>query len=469
MNMEQYALKIVYGLFVATAIVSLLIAIYQYIFERSKIYLFTIYYWLSILISAFINFFVTDKESYFYLLSMTCTFTSESLLSLIMGLIRGLTFNFRFLLRIYFVSTILSFVFRYAGYSFEVYVFINLIGAVFPVFYTTLVSLKNKKPPFTSAQTLFYLFCIILSLHYLDYPFFKSDSKLFTIGSAIAFFLFHVISAMIPMAVNEYHLHIKNLNLETEIQKRILELRQKDQQLWESNKQEVIGKFSGILAHELNTPLSSISLAVSSIQKFLNTPNITTDKISEKLESIKLVIKQITAMTSTLRVVAGEQMGKKISLFDLKRIFLSHEEKIRELCENNQIQFSYQITQENCLINGNDNEMAQLFKTLFLNSVTSIAHQANRTISFEIKKTKKSCILILLDSRAPNLKPPFNEISLNPVINSEVNLNMVVIKSIVEAHKGVLEFAFTPTHYKITIELPLYNEDLNEKPDTFNR
>lgn len=455
--MEQYALQFVYGLFGSTVLLALFMAAYQYYCERKKIYFYSFLYWAAALLSSIVNGLVSNIESHLYLFSILATFTSQLVLSFVITEIRGLKINTKKLIIFCIAFFIAGEILRFFNFSFGVYTTASLLGAILPVFYGLYLVFKNKRTPFTSAQRMFYFFCFLLTMHYLDYAYFRAHAELFVFALSAAFFLIHVISSLMPMVVNEYHLYVRNMNLEKEIEERVLEIRKKDQQLWESHKLEVIGRFSGVLAHELNTPLSAISIAISSIRKYLESEVIDKIKVTDKLEKIRLVLQQIISITSVLRSASGDLKKENPSTIDLKEVIMENLQQIQNYCLERNIKFDFQPDQEPYPIQGDKGELAQALKTLIINTTDTLKEDETPWIKMSLKKDSSFCYIYYSDSRDKKNSLEQHVFTKDPTrtLNLGLNLDIVVIKSIIENHQGKINFDFDNHNQKVIFQFPL--------------
>lgn len=449
-NMEEYGIKIIYGFFTATVLLALATALYQWLQERKRIYLLSIFYWASCLTSTIINVFVENVHSFFYIISAFTTYVSVSILAMVICETRGLKYKHKLANYFFVFGYIVAEIFRYLDCSFTFYITLCLVVSIFPVPHSLWLVYKSKRNKITSAQKLFYCFSAILAIHYLDYGFFKIHPELFTYASAIAFLLLHILSTLMPMVVNEYALLVRNNNLENEVQQRLEELRNKDLQLWESTKLEVLGRFSGLLAHELNTPICAVGIASSSIKRSLQEPVINKDKISNKIDKIKSILNQIIAITTTLRAASGDLKKGNLTNLDMNQFLLEEEENTKVFCSNQNINYQLTLPPTPQKILGNRIELSQAIRTLILNSIKHMNFQEeNAWIKIELLTAGDNCLLKYSDSRA-------KEKVQNNIFSND--LDLLVIKSIVENHHAKMEFDFNKTQQTVLLKFPLKSE-----------
>lgn len=451
--MEEYAIKIIYGFFAATVLLALATACYQYIHERNRIYLLSILYWFSILASSAVNAIVENIESYFYIISVFSTYCSQTVLAYVICETRGLKYSTKYFNYFFILGYFISEFFRFLNFPFALYITFYVFIAVSPVLYSLWLVFNQKRNKFTSAQKLFYFFSLILTLHYLDYGFIKTQTHLFAYASAVAFLILHILSTLMPMVVNEYALHVKNNNLEQEIEHRVDELRNKDQQLWESNKLEVLGRFSGLLAHELNTPLCAISIASTSIKKSMqDDPALNKTKILDKVDKIKKTLAQIIQITTTLRTASGDLKKENLQALDLNQFLLEETEFIENFCSKFNIAFHLHSKKSNIFIMGNKNELSQVLKTLILNSTKFVTFSSNELIQIDLDQQNGYCLLTYSYSRSK--EQDFN-VNTN-IFNND--LDLIVIKSIIENHQAKMDFDFNNPNQKVIFKFPLITE-----------
>lgn len=450
--MEEYGIKIIYGFFAATVLLALATACYQYFHDRNRIYLLSILYWFSILASSAVNAIVENVESYYYIISVFATYCSQTVLAYVICETRGVKYSPKYLNYFFIAGYIIAEFFRFMNLPFELYITLAIFVSVAPVFYSLWLIFTQKNNKFTSAQKLFYFFCLILALHYLDYAFFKSHSHLFAYASAIAFLILHVLSTLMPMVVNEYALYVKNKNLEHEVEQRVVEIRSKDLQLWESNKLEVLGRFSGLLAHELNTPLCAVSLASTSIKKSLLDEVVDKTKILDKVDKIKKILDQIIQITTTLRSASGDLKKENLYKLNLNQFFMDEANFIDSFCAQSDIEYRFQTKSSNISILGNKNELSQVLRTLILNSMKfTDTSSAKPWIQIDLEKEDKYCFLKYSDSR------PKNQSMNSNMLNND--LDLIVIKSIIENHQAKMDFDFNSPNQKVIFKFPLITED----------
>lgn len=461
------ALKIIFGLYLGTIVLALTIAIFQFFIEKNRIYLYSVLYWSAVLLSTTVNIVITDNYSLLFPLAGVGTFASQYILAKVMCEIRGLEFKPKIPVLVMLVMLISSGVLNYFRFPFEMFATVLVLGGAFPVFYAFYLVVKKKKTPFTSSQWLFFTFALLLTLHYLDYSFTKNNPELFAVGLVIAFMLIHGLSGLIPMVVNEHSLFLRNQNLELEIKDRVADLRKADQQIWESDKLASLGRFSGVLAHEINTPLATISMAAQYILNHTVKSESNIEGISKKAKKIKEVVTQITSITSILKTASGDQVGTNFVKFNLSQVLSTITRSTQEYCLKKSIAFSFEDLTLQSEVLGNENEIAQSIRNLLFDAIEGQADISKPWIHVKVFSHDSKIQIVISDSRSNRSQNHINDMTIfskndhaNTSTNQNYGLTLVVAKAIFESHHGSIDFDFETENTRIYLTLPNSSKDI---------
>lgn len=267
MDMVSVAtLNTLLGFYMMTVVINITIATLQFVSRRDRVHLTILLYWIGLLLSALMNSFFTSLSFPLILVTIAGTFLSQIMLGDFFCRIHKVRLPWLPLVYFFLISIAFSYGLILWGYDlqkdFTICAFPVCIGSSSPLIFACYRVWKNKTRPFSLVQRIFLGVAILMSLHYLDWAYTRPRIEYFTLGLAVAIFLLNTLSVLTPMLANEYSLQTRMDQLEAEVRIRAEELTQTQKQLWEANKFASIGRMAGGIAHEINNPLSIISLSV---------------------------------------------------------------------------------------------------------------------------------------------------------------------------------------------------------------
>lgn len=447
------SLNLIFCLYVATVVVALGVSLFQLYYEKKHVYKYSIYFWLTISLSLAMNI-LSHK---FNITSLTVsglgTFLSQLVLAYVISQILKVKFNSRPYILLFLVACICAETLPLFKNNLTYYILLLSLVETWPALHVSIKALSNRNIKKTSSQILLISFTLLMSVHYLDYAFLIKNQSDYLLGLILAFFLLHSISALIPMAINEIVLQAKNENLESEVKSRVEALRKADLQIWSNSRLSTIGHFAGIIAHEINTPLSTISISSQYILNKLDQPEINTTKLSEKIKTIKASALHIADMTNQLKTVAGDQVNNKITIVLIEDILKNLKRAMSEVSiyptlnvQNLSPSKTFPILAQELDIEHilrniihffciDHNFSVQQFKILHIS--TQII-ESNVEIKFSLEFNDPMTSFERLQSE-----------------ESPINLSFIVAKSLVEKNNGILRYE--PINHQIEIKFPLYN------------
>ncbi|TSA58148.1 response regulator [bacterium] len=101
-----------------------------------------------------------------------------------------------------------------------------------------------------------------------------------------------------------------NKELEKRIEERTHELSQTQAQLFQTSKLATLGEVSAGLAHELNQPLTGISLAVTNVRKSIERELLTEEEIKEAIQDIENNVRRMSNVITHIRTFARQDTLK---------------------------------------------------------------------------------------------------------------------------------------------------------------
>ena len=225
------------------------------------------------------------------------------------------------------------------------------------------------------------------------------------------------------------------------------------ERLFHTEKLAYVGQLASSVAHEIRNPLTAIKTYVEYLPKKYSDP-----EFKDKFD--KLIPKEIERINSVLCQLLNLAKPRS-SEFRQVHMHLIIDSTLR-LLENNlkkkKIAVKTNFCSDEIIIQGDEEQLRQVFLNLFLNAIEAMNEGGNLTIE---TRPDPGCLMLdtsknkKLESRIKNLESRFAEISISDTgcgISEEslkklftpffttkkegVGLGMVITKEIIEQHKG---------------------------------
>lgn len=225
-----------------------------------------------------------------------------------------------------------------------------------------------------------------------------------------------------------------------------------------------LGEMAGSVAHEINNPLSVISMRAELILKNISGPKINIEKATEDIHKIEGTIDRIAKIVKGLRSFSRSGASDPMSKVSLKLVV----EDSLSLCQEKFKNHSTQLTFENLIpdrvfVNGREVQLSQVVLNLLNNAYDAIFESENRWVKIKLMLKKSVVQIEIIDSGAGIPENVLEKIMVPFFSTKEVGkgtgLGLSISKGIIEDHKGKLYYKLIDGHTAFVIELPQYSGD----------
>lgn len=249
---------------------------------------------------------------------------------------------------------------------------------------------------------------------------------------------------------------LENASLFWELQRAHQELQASQAQLVQSSKLAAIGQLAAGVAHELNTPLGAISVAIDGAMMAMDTKP---ERSKQRLEKAILSIEQMQAIISKLLFYSRESRSGRQEI-DINKVIESSVQLVGHLLELENFSIEMELGEGNFVL-ANPNELQQVFTNLLINAkdaCLSIGASARRICIRSVSDGQRVLIQVqdwgagMDDATAQRIFEPF--FTTKPV-GQGTGLGLSTSLLLIEEHQGELNVQSSPGKgATFTISLP---------------
>jgi len=240
----------------------------------------------------------------------------------------------------------------------------------------------------------------------------------------------------------------------------ITTIKEKDEESLRMRNLASIGILVSGVAHELNNPLTGISLTLQNLQKSIKTNNV--EFIEKRLDMIRTDVTKAALIVS--EIISFAKSDKlKVSQGDIcETIRKAHENVVRlypVLSKNIKWKLDFET---NYLMPFNPIKIERVFLNLFRNSLQAFDYRSGK-ITIEVRKTKNMIHIIVEDNAGGMSESVINKI-FDPFFSNNkqsngTGLGLSIVYSVIKEHNGNITVKSYEDITRFTISLPYGNKE----------
>ncbi len=227
-------------------------------------------------------------------------------------------------------------------------------------------------------------------------------------------------------------------------------------QAMQSAKLSALGEMASGIAHEINNPLSIISMSAHNLLK--HRTDISADpKLHEGLERIIATSDRIAKIVRGLRSFSRDSFDDPYLLASVDKIIESTLDLCHEKIKGRSVILKVN-NDGNYHINCCEIQIVQVLMNLLNNSLDAIEHDEHRWINIDVTNIGNQTIISVSDS-GTKIPTEIAEKIMNPFFTTKdvgkgTGLGLSISKGIIENHKGRFYLDQKKSHTTFVIELP---------------
>lgn len=257
----------------------------------------------------------------------------------------------------------------------------------------------------------------------------------------------------------ENQLFTLNQSLEEQVQERAKQLIAAEAKLVTSAKMAALGEMAGGIAHEINTPLSTIMMMSEQIGELLTEEPIDRKETTEMTRLIGKTVERIAGIVRGLKTFSRDGSKDSFTPVPLKQILDETMALCNEKLKHGGVELTIEKISADIMIQCRAVQISQVLLNLINNAYDAILPLSERWIKLTTEIQKDFVQIVITDSGKGIPKEIQNKIFqpffTTKEIGSGTGLGLSVSKGIVDAHNGSLNLDANCPNTRLFLRLPL--------------
>lgn len=231
-------------------------------------------------------------------------------------------------------------------------------------------------------------------------------------------------------------------------------------ELVHSSRLAAVGEMAGGVAHEINTPLATISTSLAMVDMMLDMENTDKEMIRARLKTAEKTVTRISKITQGLLTYSrgdrGENKTDKVAVKDPVELVVNLSS---EKFENGHVNLQVDLKDDTTELKWNTTELSQVFLNLLNNAFDAIQDNPEKWVKLRGFRANETYRFEIIDS-GKGIPPQVVEKMMNPFFTTKeigkgTGLGLSVSKGLVESRGGRLFYELNGGNTSFVVEVPL--------------
>jgi C4-dicarboxylate-specific signal transduction histidine kinase len=267
------------------------------------------------------------------------------------------------------------------------------------------------------------------------------------------------VKVFLRLTNTERQLNELNHSLDEKVRERTQQLLDAEAKLVSAAKMSALGEMAGSIAHEINTPLGTISIVAGQVEELLATDPVDFKVIAEMLGIVVGTVKQISEIIQGLRTFSRDGNSDQFVSVPLKQIIEDTLILCRERMKNENISFHVDPISDDLEIYCRSVQISQVLLNLINNGCDAVLSLEDRWIRVLVERELDGVKISVIDSGPgihenvlPKLFQPF---FTTKAIGKGTGIGLSISKGIIDNHDGTISVDTNNKNTSFIIKLPL--------------
>ncbi len=317
-------------------------------------------------------------------------------------------------------------------------------------FYSAYQAFRYRRKEMTFSLKAIGTLFIIYGFHLYTYAFFSANLERLALGFAIAIGILMAISILFPSAITE-KMTQENARLKAEMDFKA--------KLTQSAKMAALGEMAGGVAHEMNNPLTILSLTLDRAKSTLDRNE--TENLLPLIEKSRATVERMTKIVKGLLTFSREDASAELNKIVAQDLVQETLILCSERMKKHDIKLEIEAPEYPVTFIGNQIQISQVLLNLLNNSHDAIENLEDRWIKIEIKDLKNLVEFSVTDSgngigketRDKMFQPFFT----TKEVGQGTGLGLSIARGIIDRHMGIIKVDPTSPNTRIFFSIPKFN------------
>lgn len=256
-----------------------------------------------------------------------------------------------------------------------------------------------------------------------------------------------------------------NRSLDEKVQEKTRELLEAQAKLTTAAKMSALGEMAGGIAHEINTPLASISLLADQIKELVSEETSDRKIVLGMTQTIEDPVNRISSIIRGLRTFSRDGSKDRFGLVPIKQIIDNTLSLCREKFKHSSVHVQVGAIPGDFLVHCQQVQISQVLLNLIQNAYDAVVVRQERWIKIEVERQQNLIRISITDSGA-GIADKISDKMFQPFFTTKdigkgSGLGLSISKGIVESHRGSLLCDRQCNNTRFILSLPTSEASVN--------
>jgi signal transduction histidine kinase/ABC-type uncharacterized transport system substrate-binding protein len=204
------------------------------------------------------------------------------------------------------------------------------------------------------------------------------------------------------------------------------------------NRRAAAGQLSAAIAHEVNQPLSGITLEAAAALRWLGKATPDLPEVKAALEKILTAGYCAGDIVQSVRAMFKKDTSERVPV-DINSLILSVLSIVRIDLQKNDIQVQTELDSQLPAVAGDKVQLQQVTLNLVMNAVDAMQSAKRRVLGVQSKRSKPDKVVVSIEDTGTGIAPSAIDQVFSPLFSTKtegMGMGLSICRSIIESHGG---------------------------------